>query len=350
MTTTKGRMSPAELKEACYRAAGTAAVGYVLGFIYEDAAVNNDGFGWPTMASEVDLGPANEGDLFKFGTLKARVSEAGHLAALKHRGLGSHGLCLDGELTDTRGVLDDAKVWSAIEALAAFIEGNDDGDGYYSALGVNTDEKGEEGGGLKVLKAAGLTPTYWADVGRAAWRERCERCKGRADEILAMTDDELSRMPWTRELMAPEELKDWVATRPAAGLAIDIETCGLGCWAAYDADPYGVRGDDLSDEMKQVGTNRWVRSPESRGWVHEGDLPSQKAAAMYDRITREYALWEAAVERHAGWRPNGRNPIKVDPDAPDWRGLIAWFRSSFPDEARAIEARVVAGRNEGFSA
>jgi hypothetical protein len=36
--------------------------------------------------------------------------------------------------------------------------------------------------------------------------------------------------------------------------------------------------------MQQIGTNRWVRSPESRGWVWEGDLPPAKFKAMYDRI------------------------------------------------------------------
>src|SRR5208282_5346597 len=49
------RMSPAELRETCYRAAGTAAVAYVLGFVYRDAIVNDDGPGWPTMSSEVEI-------------------------------------------------------------------------------------------------------------------------------------------------------------------------------------------------------------------------------------------------------------------------------------------------------
>jgi hypothetical protein len=100
--------------------------------------------------------------------------------------------------------------------------------------------------------------------------------------------------------------------------------------------------------MDQIGTNRWVRSPESRGWVNEGDLPPAKAGAMYDRITREAALWYAAVERHPGWRPHGRNPIKVDASAPDFPELIAWFRNSFPDEAREIEARAIAERDENL--
>ena len=101
-----------------------------------------------------------------------------------------------------------------------------------------------------------------------------------------MTDDEMQRMPWTRGLMNKEELQQWFASRIEAGRAIDIETCELGCWAAYDFDPYGV-DPDLPEEMQQVGTNRFVRSPESRGWVHEGDLPPAKGKSMYDRIARE---------------------------------------------------------------
>jgi hypothetical protein len=111
--------------------------------------------------------------------------------------------------------------------------------------------------------------------------------------MIPMTDDEMNAMPWTHDLMTLQEFKDWVATRPDAGRATNIETCELGRWAAYDADPYDVRGEDLSDEMKQVGTNRWVRSSESRGWVWEGDLPPEKVAAMYDRISHECALFEA---------------------------------------------------------
>jgi hypothetical protein len=37
--------------------------------------------------------------------------------------------------------------------------------------------------------------------------------------MTTMTDDELNRMPWTCNLMTPEEFKDWVATRPDAGRA-----------------------------------------------------------------------------------------------------------------------------------
>lgn len=108
-----------------------------------------------------------------------------------------------------------------------------------------------------------------------------------------ITNDEMQRMPWTNDLMTEDELQRWVADRKEAGRIIDIETCELGSWKAYDCDPYGVR--DLPPEMRQVGTNRFVRSPASNGWINEGDLPAEKVRAMYDRIDRE---WEAYADAH----------------------------------------------------
>jgi hypothetical protein len=99
-------------------------------------------------------------------------------------------------------------------------------------------------------------------------------------------------MPLTLDLMSHDELRRWLASREEAGRDIDIETCELGRWKAYDCDPYGILSylGELPEEMQQVGTNRFVRSPQSNGWVNEGDLPTASAEAMYDRIHRE---WEA---------------------------------------------------------
>jgi hypothetical protein len=110
---------------------------------------------------------------------------------------------------------------------------------------------------------------------------------------MPITEDEIQRMPWTRDLMTDDELKRWVESRKEAGLAINIDSCELGRWYANDLDPYGVSRDP--DLYVQVGTNRFVRSPESDGWVNEGDLPVEKVWAMYDRIDRE---WEARAEAH----------------------------------------------------
>src|SRR5438445_9038993 len=104
------------------------------------------------------------------------------------------------------------------------------------------------------------------------------------DELVAKTNDWAARMvahyrsngdpitamPWTSDLMTLEEFKAWVASRDEAGRTIDIETCELGYWAAHDADPYGLH-EALGEEFyPQIGTNRFVRGPHSRGWVWEG--------------------------------------------------------------------------------
>jgi hypothetical protein len=106
---------------------------------------------------------------------------------------------------------------------------------------------------------------------------------------IIMTDDEMQRMPWTRHLMKADELQRWVASRKEAGRVIDIETCELSRWGAYDCDMYRVR--DLPPEMQQIGTNRYVRSPTSNGWINEEDLPVEKFRAMYDRIEREFEAY-----------------------------------------------------------
>ena len=124
-----------------------------------------------------------------------------------------------------------------------------------------------------------------------------EKCKDWADEVVAhyTSGDPMQTLPWNRDLLTPDEFKAWVATRKDAGAKIDIETCEIGAWKALDLDPYGEGG--LPEEFQQIGTNRYVRSPESRGWVHTEDLPSDKVEAMYARI-EENARWQAEHPPH----------------------------------------------------
>lgn len=120
---------------------------------------------------------------------------------------------------------------------------------------------------------------------------KCEDYAARVVAHYTSGEDREANLPWTKDDLTREEYQRWVAGREDAGLKIDIETCELGRWAAYDCDPYGV-DPDLPGEMQQVGTNRFVRSPESHGWVWEGDLPQASVKAMYERINRQ---WEAHV-------------------------------------------------------
>jgi hypothetical protein len=183
--TVKPRMSPAELTEACYAAAATATISYVLGYGYVDAVVNDDGFGWPTRSSDVetapwpigdDPGPTGDGEPDRDTAYRdiATMYEAAGLASRKHRGLGSHAVTLIGDSMG-RAMLDDPKIWGAIEALAAFLElGGPDSaqgdDGVHCAMAMHDDEPA----GIKFLTDTGLTPTYWADQGEAAWMARYE--------------------------------------------------------------------------------------------------------------------------------------------------------------------------------
>jgi hypothetical protein len=142
-------------------------------------------------------------------------------------------------------------------------------------------------------------------------------------------------LPWSHEEFTIEFLRAWLASRKEAGGAINIETCELGRWAANDCDPYGLRElfGELPEEMMQVGTNRFVRSPESRGWVWEGDLPTEKAGAMYARIQRQ-ARAAAAVgndpyERGKAERAIGvqRRDLPQEYRAPDRvQDAISWDR------------------------
>jgi hypothetical protein len=62
-------------------------------------------------------------------------------------------------------------------------------------------------------------------------------------------------------------------------------------------DPYGIweaRGRDIEP---YVGKHRFVRSPESRGWVWERDLPPEKFKAMYDRIGRDRDAYDVIKKK-----------------------------------------------------
>jgi len=67
-------------------------------------------------------------------------------------------------------------------------------------------------------------------------------------------------------------------------------------------------------------------------------------------VRPHHARKEAAIAKHPGWRPGhaspGVNPTKIDDPAPGFPEILDWFRNSFPDEAREIEARAIAEHDE----
>jgi hypothetical protein len=119
------------------------------------------------------------------------------------------------------------------------------------------------------------------------------KCEDWAAEVVARyAGSGLHAMPWSRHEMTPEQLRKWLASRKEAGKLIDIETCEIGCWYAdANRDEYGIRemlGERGDSEDGYIDKFNFVRSPDSDGWVCEGDLPPAKGKAMYDRIYREH--------------------------------------------------------------
>jgi hypothetical protein len=88
------------------------------------------------------------------------------------------------------------------------------------------------------------------------------------------------------------KVKEFRLNRQAAGRLIDIETCELFRMSACDDDPYDIK----LAPYPQWGTNRFVRSQDSDGWIHEGDLPVEKGRAMYARIERECVAREKIID------------------------------------------------------
>jgi hypothetical protein len=128
--------------------------------------------------------------------------------------------------------------------------------------------------------------------------EQCDDFARRIEEHYRSNGDRLTAMPWTRDQMTSDELRQWLASREQAGRVIDIESCELGWWYVQVLDPYGIREalGELSDDEYCVGRDHFVRSPESNGWVWEGDLPADKAKAMFARIEREVAERKASPD------------------------------------------------------
>jgi hypothetical protein len=83
----------------------------------------------------------------------------------------------------------------------------------------------------------------------------------------------------------------FIDSRQDAARLIDIEACEITRRPTRVGDPYGLHeGDERwcdEDEVINCGTY-FVRSPESGGWIWEGDLGPAKQRAMYDRLWREH--------------------------------------------------------------
>jgi hypothetical protein len=121
--------------------------------------------------------------------------------------------------------------------------------------------------------------------------EECEEFCERLTAHYRNNGDRRTAMPWTRDQFTNNELPLWLASRKVAGKQIDIESCEIGWWYVNDADVYGIReelNEPPSEEESQYGRCRFVRSPQSDGWVSEYDLPPEKQDALYARLERQH--------------------------------------------------------------
>jgi hypothetical protein len=107
---------------------------------------------------------------------------------------------------------------------------------------------------------------------------------------MTMTEDEIQNMPNASDLMSKEEFAAWIAGRKEVGAKIDIGTAKLQGWWAPEGDPYAFswwapKGVNRNyDDSPEAHPYFFVRDPESRGWVWQGDLPDDKPATMQARI------------------------------------------------------------------
>jgi hypothetical protein len=125
--------------------------------------------------------------------------------------------------------------------------------------------------------------------------EEIEECENFARKIVEhySSGETMQIMPWSRDRLSEDELRQWLATRKEAGSKIDIATCEVGWWYVNEVDDYGIHEQlgELSEELIGYSINRWqfVRSAESNGWVSIADLPEEKIRALHERFDRERA-------------------------------------------------------------
>ncbi len=104
-----------------------------------------------------------------------------------------------------------------------------------------------------------------------------------------MTEDEIQNMPMVRSLPTQEEFAAWIASRKEAGAKIDVNTAELKGWWTPEGAPYEVcrwapEGAHQNGHKPEVRPHFFVRDPQSRGWIWQGDLPDDKRSKMQVRI------------------------------------------------------------------
>jgi hypothetical protein len=119
-----------ELGDECLHAAATIVVAFVLGCEFVDCRLNDDGYKWPTSVSRIQLMSGDDWSPEESFAAYAAIHEAGSMAVAKRHGRGHHLIRLGygQHHFGTPKLLDDPKVWKAIEALAQSIRDNYEGE------------------------------------------------------------------------------------------------------------------------------------------------------------------------------------------------------------------------------
>jgi hypothetical protein len=109
--------------------------------------------------------------------------------------------------------------------------------------------------------------------------------------------------------MTQEEFVAWVASRKDAGTSIDIETAELNGWRVPEGDPYAEWTPRRECQSNQVPIKPqyFVRGPDSRGWVWQGDLPDEKRVAIQARIDQHRRKVKEFPRRASGGRSPDRH-------------------------------------------
>lgn len=150
-------MTKDELHDACTHAAATVVIAYALGCEFEDCRLTDDGSQWPTSLSRVEIQyPASWCGESAFSSI-ATIHEAGAMAVAKLHNRSPHRINRGGGAS---GFLNHPLIWRAVLALAEFIEGNDEGDGCFGALGTDGSEESEDSSAIAMFKDLGLTPDW----------------------------------------------------------------------------------------------------------------------------------------------------------------------------------------------
>jgi hypothetical protein len=151
-----------ELYDECLHAAATIVVAFVYGCEFGYCQLDDDGYKWPTYISRIELMSADDWEVEEAFAARTAIHEAGYMAVAKHHGRGPHLIFIGSEHSGTAKLLDDPKVWKAIEALGRFIENNYEGEGCYGALGTGFKDPSEDSAAIKLLKSMDLPSLAYA--------------------------------------------------------------------------------------------------------------------------------------------------------------------------------------------